>query len=160
MDELVDKRARLVARAEAARVRFLRTTGQATLEEWLNADLTMPQWKLLMVLQAGEVRTVGELARVLGVRLPTVSGVLDRLEALGLIVRQSDLRDRRVVRIRLTAAGRELTGRLARVGQEHFRHWLSPLCDEEVETVARAFELLARTAEQTLHTATRVRASA
>jgi DNA-binding MarR family transcriptional regulator len=144
----VNDRAALLARAEAARRRFLWSLHQSTLEDWLNTDLTMPQWKVLMALHAGDSRTVGELAQTLGVRLPTVSGIVDRLEAQGLVGRQSDERDRRVVRIRLTEAGSDLAGRLARVGQQRFRDWLALLCDEDLETVARAFELLAHAAER------------
>lgn len=141
-------RAALMARAAAARARFLSGLRQSTLRDWLSVDLTMPQCKVLMTLHAGEATTVGELAQALRVRLPTVSGILDRLEAQDLVLRASDARDRRIVRAQLTAAGAQLAGRLVRVGQQRFEEWLAPLDDAELEMVIRAFELLARSAER------------
>jgi DNA-binding MarR family transcriptional regulator len=52
-----------------------------------------------------------ELAERLGVTRATVSGLLDALEADGLVVRRPDPRDGRGVRVALSAAGREWMGR-------------------------------------------------
>lgn len=141
-------RAALIARAAAARARFLSGIRQSTLPDWLSVDLTMPQWKVLMTLHAGEAATVGELAQALRVRLPTISGILDRLEAHGLVQRASDTRDRRVVRVQLTDSGTQLAGRLVRIGQQRFEEALAPLDEGELAIVVRAFELLARSAER------------
>ncbi len=50
----------------------------------------------------------GELARRLGLATPTVTRAAIRMEVAGLVTREPDLRDRRLVRIRLTERGREL----------------------------------------------------
>src|SRR5438309_740333 len=47
-----------------------------------------------------------ELARSIGVARPTVTGVVDTLERGGLVERRGDPRDRRLVSMSLTAAGR------------------------------------------------------
>jgi len=52
--------------------------------------------------------TVGELAHAAGVATPTVTRVLGSLERDGIVERRRDQADRRVVRIRLTPAGRGL----------------------------------------------------
>jgi DNA-binding MarR family transcriptional regulator len=76
-------------------------------------------------------RTAGELA---GIGLITTGGLtlrLDRLEQAGLVIRERDSDDRRVVYAQLTEAGLELTNRVAR---EHFAnelHMLSGLAKSE-----------------------------
>lgn len=69
------------------------------------SGLTLPQ---LIVLQS--VRSLGEvttqaISRDAAMSAPTVVGVLDKLEAKGLVVRYRSTRDRRVVHVRTTEAG-------------------------------------------------------
>ncbi|HZC26787.1 MAG TPA: MarR family transcriptional regulator [Actinopolymorphaceae bacterium] len=63
---------------------------------------------LLMTLWKEDGLAPGELARRLGLATPTVTRAAIRMEAAGLVTRQPDLRDRRLVRIHLTDRGREL----------------------------------------------------
>jgi len=55
---------------------------------------------------------VGELVRVFGLKPSTLTGILDRLTARGLVRRTSDPDDRRSFRIALTAKGRRLADRV------------------------------------------------
>ncbi|MCC5987352.1 MAG: winged helix-turn-helix transcriptional regulator [Pararhodobacter sp.] len=68
--------------------------------------LTMPQLIVLGALgRLGEV-TSRALAAEVDLSPPTVAGILDKLEAKGLIRRYRSERDRRIVHARLTEAGR------------------------------------------------------
>jgi MarR family transcriptional regulator, organic hydroperoxide resistance regulator len=59
-----------------------------------------------------------ELAALLACDNSNVTGLIDRLEARGLVARQPSSQDRRVKHVVLTAAGRRLRERmLARVGR-------------------------------------------
>lgn len=51
---------------------------------------------------------MNELARFLRVSRPAVTGMADRMIAQGLISRQHDPKDRRIVRVRLTAKGHQI----------------------------------------------------
>jgi MarR family transcriptional regulator, organic hydroperoxide resistance regulator len=51
--------------------------------------------------------TPGEIARRLGVATPTIVNTATRMEEAGLLTRQPDPADARLVRLRLTAAGRQ-----------------------------------------------------
>jgi MarR family transcriptional regulator for hemolysin len=53
-------------------------------------------------------QTPGELASALGVATPTVVRSAERMEAVGLLVRRPDATDGRLVRLWLTAIGRDL----------------------------------------------------
>ncbi|MEE6261741.1 MarR family winged helix-turn-helix transcriptional regulator [Plantactinospora sonchi] len=57
-------------------------------------------------------QTPGELARRIGVEVPTVTRTAQRMEGAGLVVRTPDESDRRAVRVGLTDRGRALCGEL------------------------------------------------
>jgi DNA-binding MarR family transcriptional regulator len=61
---------------------------------------------------------VKELARQLCLDSSSLTGHLDRLERVGLVVRQDDPDDRRAVRIFLTEKGRHLKEQLEPISQE------------------------------------------
>ena len=70
--------------------------------------ITIPQLGTLEYLSARRESPMNELARHLGVTRPAVTGLVDRLIAQGLVNRQGDPRDRRVVRVHLTPKGRRV----------------------------------------------------
>src|SRR5690349_6975207 len=70
------------------------------------------------LLQLEDARPMHELAAELGCDSSNVTGLVDRLEARGLVARAASPADRRVRQIVLTAAGRKMHQRLlSRVGQ-------------------------------------------
>ncbi|MEM6488700.1 MAG: MarR family transcriptional regulator [Pseudomonadota bacterium] len=68
--------------------------------------LTYPQYLLMMVLWQDNDRTVRELADRLKLSPSAVTPLVDRLEIAGLVRRQRDQNDRRVVHVALTEQGR------------------------------------------------------
>ncbi len=70
-------------------------------------ELTLPQFDVLAQLyRRAEGMTPGELTRELLVTAGNVTGIVARLEALGLVERRPVPEDRRTVRLRLTPRGR------------------------------------------------------
>ncbi|MGY0487582.1 TetR/AcrR family transcriptional regulator [Streptomyces sp. WG-D5] len=76
-------------------------------------------------------RTVGELAAAGAVRAGGVTQHADRLERAGLVERQRDDRDRRVVHLRLSEAGRELVDRVTKERRAGEREVLDGLRPQE-----------------------------
>ncbi|MEP6999994.1 MAG: MarR family transcriptional regulator [bacterium] len=72
------------------------------------SGISAPRLSALSVLVFGGPRTIGELAKVEQVRVPTMSRLVAALEAGGLLRRVPDASDRRVVRVEATAAGHAL----------------------------------------------------
>lgn len=70
--------------------------------------LTYPQYLAMVALWETDDVTVGELGARLGLESSTLTPLLKRLEAQGLIARARDPNDERQVRLRLTQAGRAL----------------------------------------------------
>jgi DNA-binding MarR family transcriptional regulator len=78
----------------------------------LPARVTLPQFDVLAQLhRRSDGMTAGELTRELLVTPGNVTGVVDRLERLGLVLRRPVPEDRRAVRVVLTARGRDLMRR-------------------------------------------------
>lgn len=71
-------------------------------------DLTYPQYLVFLVLWEKDDLTVKALGDKLFLDSGTVTPLIKRLEARGLVRRQRDEEDERQVRIRLTAEGRAL----------------------------------------------------
>jgi DNA-binding MarR family transcriptional regulator len=77
--------------------------------------LTYPQYLVMLVLWETPSRTVGELGAALHLDSGTLTPLLKRLEASGLVDRTRDPDDERRVIITLTAAGRTLKKKAASV---------------------------------------------
>jgi len=85
-------------------------------------DLTYPQYLVMLVLweqdQAGQVCCVSDLGKRLRLDSGTLTPLLKRMEARGLIERQRSLSDERVVTLPLTAAGRALRERAQEIPEQ------------------------------------------
>jgi DNA-binding MarR family transcriptional regulator len=77
--------------------------------------LTYPQYLAMLALWETGPRTVGELGEALGLDSGTLTPLLKRLEAAGLVSRQRDAADERRVLVSLTLAGEALKARAAHV---------------------------------------------
>lgn len=78
--------------------------------------LTHPQYLVMVALwEADGPLTLKELVRLLTLEAPTLSPLIKRLEAAGLVERQRDPRDERLVRVSLTPRGDELRARASEV---------------------------------------------
>lgn len=71
--------------------------------------LTYPQFLVLSLLWREDDQTVGRLGERLFLESNTLTPLIKRLEAAGLVARARDAADERVVRVRLTEAGRALS---------------------------------------------------
>ncbi len=111
---------------------------------WLANSLTMQQFKtmLLIVQSLPHGTTVGSLAKSVGVGLPTMSGIIDRLYEQKLLTRYEDDADRRITRIQPTEEGQHLISALRSEGLTNWRTILRHLEDQELSIVERAFGLI------------------
>ncbi len=81
------------------------------------AGLTPQQHQILLALRASEggTLTIGQLATTMLTRPHSISGMADRLAALGLVERVRVASDRRRVHLRLTAKANEVLASLGKV---------------------------------------------
>lgn len=79
--------------------------------------LTGPQlWAIKSISDKTSIR-VSDLARLMYLHPATVVGILDRLEARGLVARVRSREDRRVVKVELTSEGKALVRKAPEVAQ-------------------------------------------
>jgi DNA-binding MarR family transcriptional regulator len=112
-------------------------TDPSRLEVWEEMGLTMSQLRVLHHLNRQPGMTAGTLAERLGVRPSTVTGIVDRLVRHGLVERQADLQDRRVVRNNLTTRGAEVVTDISRAGRMFVTNILDRLADESLVELQR-----------------------
>jgi len=103
-------------------------------------DLSLPQMKLLDGIAAHEDEpSVKEISAQAGCSLPNASRTIDVLLRRGWLERREDEHDRRVRRVRLTPAGREVIERMNSVRRQHLAQFAAELSDEQR---TRLFEAL------------------
>jgi len=98
--------------ATAVWVRLARAYG-LTLREirrrMTHLDLTLPQFDVVAQLaRDSDGMTAGDLSRAMLVTAGNVTGIIARLSARGIVERTRDPNDARVVRLRLSPAGRRI----------------------------------------------------
>lgn len=115
--------------------------------EWTDLDLTMAQVKVLFLLHhEGPLRT-GHIAARLDVKLPTVTSTVDGLVRRGLVQREDDPHDRRIVLVRLTPQGSALMERLQQGRQARIVALLAQMQPHEVAALEAGLRALIRAAE-------------
>jgi DNA-binding MarR family transcriptional regulator len=77
--------------------------------------LTHPQYLVMLVLWEGEPSSLSRLAALLRLEPATLSPLIKRLEAAGLVTRERSADDERQLAVRLTESGRALRASAERV---------------------------------------------
>ncbi len=98
--------------------------------------LTGPQLVCLRALGQREHATPSELAKEVSLSQATVTGIVDRLVARQLVTRERKHKDRRLVTVTITKAGRDLIEQAPSPLQESFLERLRALPDEEQDRLS------------------------
>lgn len=110
--------------------------------EWLESDLSVAQLRILLVLQSQGPSRMSSIASVIGVALPTATGVVDNLVKKGLVIRENDSEDRRVVICSLSPQGQELINKLWMTGRFQMENLLDGLTMEQLEKAHEVARML------------------
>jgi len=107
-------------------------------------ELTIPQLRALSLTAHRPGCTMGELSQSLGIGLSAATGLADRLVQHGLLEREADPEDRRLVRLRLTKSGRRAQEACRRERRRQVEEALRRLSGREQSRIAEALLLLHR----------------
>ncbi len=108
------------------------------------AKITPQQWSVLSALSAEEAPvTLVALSRRLGVTKQNMTGMMARLEQLGLAERNDDPQDLRSSRVQLTRRGRTLVEKV----RPAYEEWIAKVggdsvSDREIQNLTRTVERL------------------
>jgi DNA-binding MarR family transcriptional regulator len=108
----------------------------------LDAPVGPAGLSVLSVLVFGGPRTIGDLARVEQVKLPTMSRLVASLERYGMVTRSSDPDDKRTVVVRPTSTGKSVMRRGRERRVQALVDLLRGLPAGQVEQLGRAAELI------------------
>ena len=112
------------------------------------APITLPQYRMLAVLDAEGRQNVRDLAAGLGVERSTATRMCTRLVSAGLIDRAEDASDRRAVVISLTTMGREVVAAVTRARRDNVAALLRSLPAARREQLVDLLDEFATLAEK------------
>lgn len=107
-------------------------------------DLSVPQFRALLFVSRRAGVSLSEVAEHLGLTLPSVSKLIDRLVERDLMIRERASDDRRRVILTLTLAGQKALQSATQATQARLAELLGALSPEECATVIEAMHLLRR----------------
>ena len=110
----------------------------------LKVDLTSSQIKVIISFFGQSTFTMTELSRVHGVSVSTMTSMVDRLLQSGLLERQREDEDRRIVRVSLSAEGKMTVDYLMKVRRQGIEKFLDELTSAEVQEFLKSIENVAR----------------
>lgn len=106
-------------------------------------NVSAPQIACLLALLESGPMALSQVAKKIMVNSSTLTGIIDRLELKGLVVRTRTSLDRRVITIELTEEGRKLARNAPPPIQMKIVEGLKQLSEEEREQIIQALEKLA-----------------
>ena len=103
--------------------------------------LTPSQYNVLRILRgAGKPLPILEVADRMVAAVPGITGLIDRLEGMGLLARERSTEDRRVVFVAITARGLDLLARLDEPVAALHRRLIGHLSPDELRELSRLLE--------------------
>ncbi len=124
---------------------FYRAMRPLCYEQWFSLDYTMPQLKAMLLLFTDGPCRMSVLSSRLG-SLPTTTGIVERLVKQGLVVRDNQTGDRRIVMCKLSQKGQDSMEQLWQSRQTCARGFLSQVPLPKLRTVCEAMEILSEAA--------------
>ena len=111
-------------------------------QQWLSADVTLVQLRLLFVLNSAGPRRMSDLASAMDAAMSTTTGIVDNLVKKDMVIREADPQDRRAVVCRLSEKGQELAGGLWRWGQHQVERMLQTLGVDQLKLAVGTAQFL------------------
>jgi len=96
-------------------------------------NLTTAQMKVLLLFEDREKFSMGELSTLYSVSVSTMTSMVDRLFQNGMLKREQDGNDRRIVRVSLTAKGKKILTKLVHSRREVLEGFLFSLDKDEIK---------------------------
>lgn len=109
--------------------------------------LTFTQQMVLQHLDHAGSRQVSDLARFLGISLSAVTGLVDRMTKAGLVTRDRDEGDRRVVWVKITPTGEEALKEWVRARSRRVHALFTQLEPVDLANLVEIIEKVARLTE-------------
>lgn len=114
----------------------------------LEKEMSRNEFMILRLLSEQGPKKVTEFATILGVSASHITAVTDALVEKGWITRVRSKEDRRIIKIHLTDAGKEIIRYFEEKKTEYYFKRFSGYSDEELKTLIELFSKLDKKREQ------------
>ncbi len=104
-------------------------------------EVTPPQLDALNFLNRQSL-TMGELGQKMHLACSTATDLIDRMERNGLIVRERDTQDRRVIRLYITDRGREIISQVVEARKRYLAEVLANVPPEQRQALKHSLSIL------------------
>jgi DNA-binding MarR family transcriptional regulator len=108
----------------------------------VDTDVGMPHLEIMKILEVGGTRHIAEIGEHLQIPKPQMTHLIDRLEKLGIVKRQSDTSDRRITNVVLTDRGRTIVQEIDENLYEGISETLACLSDTELRDLSLSLKKL------------------
>jgi len=116
-------------------------------DELLSMDITLPQFKIILLLFFHGSLRMSDIAAQLAVTLPTATSLVDRLVERDYVLRESRLSDRRVVLCHLSEKGRKSINRIWETASARSRELLGSLDENRLKMLGDVLETMLENAD-------------
>lgn len=124
---------------------LLARTSQLVSQEFQQAleqrQVPTMHWRVLVTLNDGPMHLT-DLAKIVLEKQPTMSKIIDRMEKLALVQRQTGVADRRSTLVSITAEGRRMVKPLIRLARKHEQEVLAPLGEDNARVLLEVLRKL------------------
>lgn len=100
-------------------------------DEIAQGKITMPQYLVLDLIETRGALKMSEIAAVMSVSLPAMTGIVDRLHQTAMIERCYDPKDRRLIRINLSVKGRKMVHKIRKQREDTISDVFGQLTEQE-----------------------------
>ncbi len=111
--------------------------------EWQTIELTMPQMKTLMLLDADGPLSIGQIACRMSFAKPAMSILVEKLVQGGYLQRAEDPEDRRRAIVRLSDKGADIVAALLRGTHTKLRGYLSQMHHDDLVALVQGLSAMA-----------------
>lgn len=116
-------------------------------KQWLHLDLTMSQLKVVLLLFVSGPTRMSVIASELGVSMATASGVVERLVERGILLREGEAGDRRVVLCRLSDEGEMLIDNLWQLSRDQVGELMRMIAPSQLLLIVEMLQALLQAGE-------------
>jgi len=109
----------------------------------LDTGIYAGQEQIIGLIATHKSLSSGEIARALGVRPPTITKSIARLQEQGFVERTTGHADGRIVRVSLTKAGKKILKKVRKATQKAEKQTLSKLTPKQQKQLRKSLELMA-----------------
>jgi DNA-binding MarR family transcriptional regulator len=106
----------------------------------LSKGFTVTEWRVLASLSNAVALSIGQIARLSVTTQPTVTRVIDKLEARGDVRRLPGPGDRRITMVEITPAGREMVAELIDLARQNEQRVLLPFGEQRSAELKAALQ--------------------